>query len=391
MAIPAYAGWNVLRRRRTYAGLLRLDRDARRRLVRIRFLQTTTTGWSGKIGLPWMRGEASRSMSKQLAGQPLTYPEVVNQFREFLGAVVRHLSTYREYARSPVCIGIDELDKIGSDQGAQRFVNEVKALFGVPGCNFVVSVSEDALAAFERRGVPLRDAFDSAFDDIVRIDYLSAADSVRLLQERVSGVPESFLYLCHCLTGGLPRDLLRTMRRLVAYGADADDPSLAEVARFLVADDLARMCHAGRVALNRGGAEPHTSEILRRLEDLRRLTLNPSAMTREALRPHLLELAEVPADAMPVRLRQIRAESLCYLYFCSTVLDFFDDDLTRDKLGEAQTGRTSLDRLAAARQLLSVNTGLSWASTSEFRRAWRLPEADLPGGAREFVAGPGTG
>lgn len=372
--------WRYRRSKVTHAALLRLDRQARRRLVRIRFLQTTTSGWSGKISLPWMRSEASRAMSRQLAGQPLTYPEVVAEFRGFLGDVVRHLSRYDEYARSPVCIGIDELDKIDSTQGAQRFVNEVKALFGVEGCNFVVSVSEDAMAAFERRGIPLRDAFDSAFDDIVRIDHLSAPDSLRLLQERVSGVPDSFLYLCHCLTGGLPRDLLRTTRRLVAYGARADDPSLAEVARYLVADDLARMCHAARVGLHRGGLEPYTSAVLQRLEDLRRLTLTPDALDGTALRDQLEVLAATGGgEPMPARLRQLRAEALCYLYFCWTVLDFFDDELTRDKLRDATTGPApSIGLLASARQLLAVNTQLSWNTTGAFRAAWDLPVVDQP-------------
>lgn len=372
--------WRYRSSKVTHAALLRLDRQARRRLVRIRFLQTTTSGWSGKISLPWMRSEASRAMSRQLAGQPLTYPEVVAEFRDFLGTVVRHLSRYDEYARSPVCIGIDELDKIDSTQGAQRFVNEVKALFGVEGCNFVVSVSEDAMAAFERRGIPLRDAFDSAFDDIVRIDHLGAADSLRLLQERVSGVPDSFLYLCHCLTGGLPRDLLRTTRRLVAYGARADDPSLAEVARYLVADDLARMCHAARVGLHRGGLEPYTSAVLQRLEDLRRLTLTPDAMDGTVLRGQLEALAATGGgEPMPARLRQLRAEALCYLYFCWTVLDFFDDELTRDKLRDATTGPApSIALLASARQLLAVNTQLSWNTTGAFRSAWGLPVVDQP-------------
>ena len=58
-------------------------------------------------------------------------------------------------------IGIDELDKLTPDQ-ARTFLNGAKAFFGIPGASFVVSVSEDAMSDFERRRLPIRDAFDSA-------------------------------------------------------------------------------------------------------------------------------------------------------------------------------------------------------------------------------------
>jgi hypothetical protein len=83
-----------------------------------------------------------------------------------------------------VRIGIDELDKIDSVHDAGRFLNEIKVLFGIPHCFFLVSLSEDAMSQFERRGLPMRDVFDSSFDDVVRVGPLDASRSVALLRER---------------------------------------------------------------------------------------------------------------------------------------------------------------------------------------------------------------
>ena len=57
--------------------------------------------------------------------------------------------------------------------------------------------------------------FDSSFDDIVYVDYLDTNDSKRLLTRRVIGMPFPFVDLCHCYSGGLPRDLIRVARALL--------------------------------------------------------------------------------------------------------------------------------------------------------------------------------
>jgi hypothetical protein len=94
----------------------------------------------------------------------------VDALREFLG-------TLAEFdGRTPsVIIAVDELDKIDAADLAQRFINEIKGIFGAPGTQFLVAVSEDALAAFERRGL------------------------------QVARLRKPFKWLVHCMSGGLPR------------------------------------------------------------------------------------------------------------------------------------------------------------------------------------------
>lgn len=132
---------------------------ATEQLRRIRFLQTHTSGWSGKLDGPKTLGlTMTRSLAQ--AEQPWTQPEVVEQLREFLDRAATAL--IRAGQISGITIAIDELDKFADPAQAHEFVNEIKTVFGVENCLFVVSVSDDALAAFERRGIPVRDALDSA-------------------------------------------------------------------------------------------------------------------------------------------------------------------------------------------------------------------------------------
>ena len=76
-------------------------------------------------------------------------------------------------------------------------------------------MSEEALSNFELRGFPFRDAFESAFDEVLYLRPLIYPEARRLLQRRVVGLSAAYLCLCQCLAGGLPRDLIRVARDLV--------------------------------------------------------------------------------------------------------------------------------------------------------------------------------
>ncbi len=103
-----------------------------------------------------------------------------------------------------VVIGIDEVDKIRDGERAEAFLNDIKAIFGIPGCLFLVSLSEDALAGFAHRTPSIRSAFDSAFDELVPVGPVTYEHTEQMLFKRVTGVPRPFIALCHVLAGGLP-------------------------------------------------------------------------------------------------------------------------------------------------------------------------------------------
>jgi len=314
-------------------------------LENIRYLRTHTTGWSGKLTLP-LKAEAGLSRQVQRERRPQTYPELVEALRAFLEAF-----TAREDASTAMIIAVDELDKIESADDAQRFVNEIKGIFGAPGTQFLVSVSEDALASFERRGLPVRDAFDSAFHEIVRVDYLTLADTAELLSSRVLRLPEPFKWLVHCMSGGLPRDVVRTARAMVALSGEPP-PSLDEVCAALVTDDLARKSHAFQLACRDIGDSPDVTEFIR---SLRRLPGDAATL-----------LGLVPDLRLDGELATLSRQAAAYVYYSATLLDVFRRD-------HVDTGdKATFDLLARAKQSLAVHPRLAWLQVDEFRERWEL-------------------
>ncbi|GAA1861085.1 hypothetical protein GCM10009836_46530 [Pseudonocardia ailaonensis] len=216
--------------------------------------------------MAWSRSNASRfgvnlgtylplshdvtdTSSETRTAQPWTRPEIVRMFRELLEEVGQ---TYR------IVIAVDELDKVSAER-AVDFVEDLKAIFGVPNCFYLVSISEDAMEDFERRGTPFRTAFDSAFDEVVALRYFTFDESRELLRSRVVAMPQRFSALCHVVSGGLPRDLLRAARSLYGLGVPI---TLEAAARRMVLAELSRRTISTAKALR---TVPVTNEELARV------------------------------------------------------------------------------------------------------------------------------
>ena len=326
-------------------GVAALREEAYAQLRRTRFLQTHTSGWSGKVGLS-PGGDVGVSKSLQRAEQALTHPEVVDNFRRFAQRCADELDELD--LASGLVIAIDELDKIAEPGQAHEFINDVKGVFGVRGCLFLVSVSEDAMAAFEQRGIPVRDAFDSAFTHMVRLDNFTLAESRRWLSRRLTGVPEQFTYLLHCLSGGLPRELLRTMNELVDVVREDDRGDLSHVTEALLERELDRKAHAFIAAARRFESSP---ELTGYLTDLLTMT---EAVDR-------VELAhKLRPSGMRSELHRVRWQSAGYLLFVATMRETFVNSLDKD-------GLSGVARLAQARAHLAVDPQVAWQLLKSIR------------------------
>jgi hypothetical protein len=349
-----------------------LAAQARMHLARVRYLQTHTSGWSGAVHLPGGAVEGQRSRSVARAEQPLSYPEIVDDFRRFAQVVAEE--AHRRGDR--VFIGVDELDKIGTPDQAERFLNEIKGIFGIPHVYFMVSVSDDALTSFERRGLPLRDAFDSSFDEMIHVRPLTYAESRRLLYRRVIGLTEPYVALCHCLSGGLARDLIRTARQVVRAAAGPAEhaaPTLGVISAAVIQDEIRRKLTAITQAIR----EAAPGDVI----DLQ-LTVHECArhlMPGQAVLTIVDTMTRVDGEE-PVAVARLRHEFAAFAYFCATVQEIFTDELGSERMIEA-TGssgdRGSFDALVAARNALALDTLLSWRLTSEFRNQWHLETREL--------------
>jgi hypothetical protein len=343
----------------------RLAKEAARNLERVRYLQTSTIGWSAGLKLSFgLDGQRTRGLSR--AEQPRSYPEIVDDFRAFACEVAEFL--YEDGHR--VFIGVDELDKIGSAQQAERFLNEIKGVFGIPHTYFLVSVSDDAMTSFERRGLPLRDAFDSSFDEIVRADPLTYAESRRLIYRRVIGLTEPYIALCHCLSGGLARDLIRAARQVVRAGQQETEPGFEEICSAILAEEVRRKLTAAIQVITSIEDAEKAGPLIERLFAV---THRPAAV-RPAL--DLIKEIRTAAPAEPAKVVAVYRDLVAYLYFCTTLQEVFGRPIDTSALvwatadGDRHAGH--FDVLAAVRLTLAHSAHVASQSLDRFRDAWSL-------------------
>lgn len=282
---------------------LTLAAEAARRLHQIRYLQTISSEWSS--GLGQSSAQFSWRRARQSAEQPHTLPDVVQNYRQFASDVARWWQAQSE-GQGKLLIGIDEADRVADPEHAESFVNEIKSVFGIPHCVYLVSVSEEALAGFERRVVRMRTVFDSAFDHVIRLRPLHLEESRDLLRQRVPGVPDDLWALCHCLSGGMPRDVLRTARTMFdVHRESAGTSPMPDLAEKLVAREVQTV---------KRGFQTRAGEAVDELGELLATRSRPG-MTCSDLR-----------EAAEGQLRGTSAKAVALgaaLLFYATVLDLF--------------------------------------------------------------------
>ncbi|GAA3793537.1 hypothetical protein GCM10022226_11080 [Sphaerisporangium flaviroseum] len=224
----------------------------------------------------------------------------------------------------------------------------------------MISVSDDAMNAFERRGLPFRDAFDSSFDEIIRVGPLAYDESLRLLNRRVVGLTEPFVAFCHCLSGGLSRDLIRAARSVIRTGLALPDgtAALESICAEVIQEELRSKA---RAIVESAREHPTAMEVLDLLHGLaHRDVMRP---TQEVLKSMLSRPLGGPA-----------LEFATYAYFCATLGEVFTDGLTADRVRSSPI----FDDLAAARHAFALDTRLAWRLISSIRQGWALSVLEAP-------------
>lgn len=350
-----------------------LEEAALEKLDEIRFQQTISATWSGSIKTP-MGFEGTYGGGQSLVRQAMLLPEIVDSLREFLETAANG------YDR--VMIGIDELDKMESDEHAKEFLNEIKGVFSAKGCHFMVSVSEDAIGSFERRGIPFRDVFDSSFDEVIHVRCLSFEEAETILNRRVTLMPVQFKGLCYCLSGGVSRDLIRAARGSVEASFEVkDNPTLPVITRLVLSRDLRGKAAAISAAMSAIDLEPQVSDVLYwvqhvSIDDL----VSGQIQTKIDQLEKFMTTAADHSDQLDgdlLLLRRLTAEFAGYCYYLGTLLDIFYNKET-SRLAEEPKHDYEFDKLVVGRQQFTVNTLLAWKEISEYRKIIRLTELSPP-------------
>lgn len=340
-----------------------LVQRAIRELRNINFQRSYTSGWSGGLKIP-VGLEMGSSAGLTLAQQPESLPELVERFRSF----VRNIASAYD---NVVLIGIDELDKLKGTQQAEAFLNGVKSVFGIQRCFYLISVSEHALAAFERRGIGFRDAFDSALDDVIQLDFLDLDQSRVLLGRRILRLPDPFLQLCHMLSGGLPRDLIRHARALLDCAAESPNGalSLSNAVDQMAARDLTTRLRATSIAMRTVREIAETNDLLINIAALPAATdINGAAAALAPFRAHVAELTKL-RDSEEGRTLLRFAEELAVYYEMMILLRRVAALLSTKEGWKRATAFGFANQLAGVRQALEVSVPLAEIRLAELRKA----------------------
>lgn len=358
-----------------------IAQEAESQLRQLRYLQTFSTESSGgikKLGL-----ELGRKRSKQLAERSSTLPELVASYRDFAATVGRWFNSSHG-GRLLICI--DEVDRISRAEQAEAFINEIKAIFGIKYCRYLVTVSEDALAGFERRVIGVRPTLDSAFDEVLRLEPFTARQSLDLLRRHVVGFPDVFIVLCHCLGGGLPRDIVREARALLdenrglARTDDAREWTSANSAtniRRLTASITEREIQALKRGLINRIRNLENADQLYGVQSLLADRDWPGSSTDSVLRA-LADLVTMNDDEQ----NELRREVASAVYFYVTVRDVFTEKLEIIGNWEGDSGdelSDVVDDLARVRSLLTLSPIVASRALSRIRKCLDLPLLVIPG------------
>ncbi len=350
------------------------------RLRQIWFQQSFSTGWSGSFKSP-VGVEAEGKAATELSERQMSLPDIVELFRDFL----RQVSASRD-----IRIGIDELDKM-DDGGARRFLNEIKVVFRIPDCFFFISVSEDAMSSFERRGLPFRDVFDSSFDDVVLVPNLEYSVAKGLLEERITDLSMPFVCLLHCISGGLPRDLIRAARDLVELREERkrDDKTtdIRVAAEELIGGALRDKVAAARIASRSFESQDHVDALARWLDRFEE-TIDAETLLDLCAAVELdfwQQLRAVPLDddlrAERREVERLAGQLAAFAYLSATLLELFvpmSDGGAVVELVRRDKGVPRVDRLARMTQGLAADVHTTWSRLSALRAEMGLREIRPP-------------
>jgi hypothetical protein len=376
--------------------------DAARWYTKVKFQQSYTTGWSGTVtvGIQSSPVQAQGGSSGSTAVTPLAMstPEVIGAFKSFAESLGRANHQRLPWAfdfpedvsesRIPVVIGIDEIDKIEDPQDAQAFLNQIKGLFGDSNCLFLVSISDDAMAAFERRGVPFRDAFDSSLSAVVALSYLSRKEARALTGSRLVGVQEPVADLLFTLSGGLARELVRLIRRAVeARGqgrTQLDDLALALITEEIDAKKVAVLVGAKSVASCSAQvglltwAGTRQSNLADAREYFSGLLADAVSLLDSVCDGTAHQAAPAANGVTAERTACPAAEIGAFCFWLVSVGQIFGTCSSRDdfRQGEDADSSKSFERLAEARQNFALGPDYVHATTTAVRKAWALPASE---------------
>jgi hypothetical protein len=345
----------LMRPKRGRAGAAELARRAASESSRLRFLQNIAIENSGVLKASF-GFDLGRKRTKQLLEQAASMPDLVQSYRSLAADAIAWWRRSAGRGEGNLVIVIDELDRVTDVDAAERFINDVKGIFGIEHCTYLVTVSEDALAQFERRMVGIRPVLDSTFDEVVRLPILSFAQSRDILARRLVGFPQAFIVLCHALSGGIPRDLIRTARGLIDARQITGQDHLVPLAHEIVNQEVERLKSGLIGRVNTQAVEADSFTLLKLLADPEWPERGSAGYLRAAAKL-------LPSAKNPDHRNRISMQLGVALYYYATIIEIFET------FGYDLSARADhiAGRLAVARSVMPTSVDLAYVHVQQLR------------------------
>jgi len=170
----------------------------------------------------------------------------------------------------------------------------------------------------------------------VHVNYLTLDESKDLLKRRTTRLPEPFLCLCHCMSGGLPRDLIRACREALDVAREEGEFELMPLARKVMMRETRGKARGMSIAVSKLTADADQTMFLGALTELLSRSLDETELLARAIQ--LLgsadklrdRAAKLPAVSDTVvreqvlqlsALAELQTEFGLYLAYAATVLE----------------------------------------------------------------------
>ena len=389
LALIALEVWPPLRVWRVHLRRSRKPELIKRAYEYLMRLQTDKTVTQGTgVNSPNVRGVGlTINRSSSVKYIPWSLPELVSYTRRFM----QDVSSQMKGSERPIVVAIDEIDRIGSLEDAEKFIGEIKTIFGVEGCYFLVAVAEEVGSLFAQRATAGRSILENAFDEIVAVEPLTLLEARSLLLKRVPGFTDAFVYLVYAMSGGLPRELIRVTRRLVEMNLERlsqlghskteyhrrlkpeDYPRLEDLTRDLVTENMIEALDASRDQMSRLLLPPDWAA---RFHDIRSASITlgrgrvPPSKVYEVMKkidelklPDKQKNDDLNSASMgdEVSAARILNSLSAFAYFGTAVIEAFSSrlfNLATIRLDTEKESDNGYEELAAAR----IELGVSYAS-----------------------------
>ena len=369
---PAARGARINRQQRE-----KLAVTAVRVVQRVRYVETRSMNLQASAS--WQNFGLKKTSGVKLDQIPLTEPELVSE----LSDLVRDLNSCGYEVR----IGIDELDKLVAGDDAESFLTGIKVLFSIPGCSFILTISENASAQFARRGMPVRDVFDSSLDAVVVVQPLTFREAKRLMRARLrrgrsEEISDSQALLCYCFAGGLPREFIRFCRQLGEFNSKLGrNRTLADVLDTLSSSEVSARLDGVRSALRSRDEGSVAAKFIAELEIID--DAHKNGRTLQTLSKFLASDRVFAALSRPVVgggslstiysetdidwIRDTRRQLYSYLYFVQTVREAFDEGWRLTGAKAADEAVPVFELIADARRQVEGDAAAGWRRVAEAR------------------------